>query len=112
MRFLTTAVHELLGHGSGKLFSEVASGSYNFDRDRPPVSPLTGQSVTSWYERGQTWGSVFGPLAATVEECRAILISEYLMDNKQLLSIFGYTDTSEITAEDRTSSLDISSASC
>lgn len=36
-----------------------------------------------------------------MEECRAILLSEYLMDNKEVLGIFGYTDTSEITAEDR-----------
>jgi dipeptidyl-peptidase-3 len=50
---------------------------------------------------GETWTSVFGKLAGTVEECRAILVSEYLMDNKELLGIFGYTDTSEITTEDR-----------
>lgn len=42
------------------------------------------------------WG-----LSTTVEECRAILVSEYLMDNKELLDIFGYTDVSDITADDR-----------
>ena len=36
-----------------------------------------------------------------MEECRAILMSEYLMDNKELLDIFGYTDTSDITADER-----------
>lgn len=30
------------------------------------------------------------------------MMSEYLMDNKELLSIFGYTDSSSITAEERT----------
>lgn len=56
----------------------------------------------SHYLPGQTWNSVFGKLAGTVEECRAILVSEYLMDNEELLGVFGYTGTSEITAEDRT----------
>lgn len=45
--------------------------------------------------------SVFGELSGTVEECRAILVSEYLMDNKEVLGIFGYTDDSEITVDDR-----------
>lgn len=57
--------------------------------------------MTSHYLPGQTWNSVFGGLSTTVEECRAILVSEYLMDNKQLLEIFGYTNVSDITADDR-----------
>ncbi|KAM3507740.1 hypothetical protein MY11210_007020 [Beauveria gryllotalpidicola] len=100
VRFLTTAIHELLGHGSGKLLSETEPGIYNFDKKNPPISPLTNQPVDLHYLPSQSWGSVFGKLAGTVEECRAILISEYLMDNKQLLEIFGYTDTSEITADE------------
>lgn len=101
VRFITTAIHELIGHGTGKLLSETAPGTYNFDQHNLPISPLTGEAITSHYLPGQTWGSVFGKLAGTVEECRAILVSEYLMDNKELLEIFGYTDTSEITAEER-----------
>ncbi|MCJ1470681.1 hypothetical protein MMC07_009328 [Pseudocyphellaria aurata] len=100
VRFLTTAIHELIGHGTGKLLSETSPGTYNFDEQNPPMSPLSGEVVTSHYLAGQTWGSVFGKLAGTVEECRAILMSEYFMDNKDLLDIFGYTDTSNITAED------------
>ncbi|KAH9211492.1 peptidase family M49-domain-containing protein [Leptodontidium sp. 2 PMI_412] len=100
VRFLTTAIHELIGHGTGKLLSETSPGTYNFDKQNPPISPLSGEVVTSYYLHGQTWGSVFGKLAGTVEECRAILMSEYLMDNKDLLGIFGYTDSSNITAED------------
>lgn len=102
MRFLATAIHELIGHGTGKLLSETSPGTYNFDKQNPPISPLTGETVTSHYLRGQTWESVFGKLAGTVEECRAILMSMYFMDNKHLLSIFGYSDSSSITAEDRT----------
>ncbi|PLB51597.1 hypothetical protein P170DRAFT_443778 [Aspergillus steynii IBT 23096] len=85
VRFLTTAIHELLGHGTGKLLSETEPGVYNFDKQNPPISPLTGKAITSHYRPGQTWTSVFGKLAGTVEEYRAILISEYLMDNKELL---------------------------
>ncbi|KAM3443597.1 hypothetical protein MY4824_000483 [Beauveria thailandica] len=100
VRFLTTAIHELLGHGSGKLLSETAPGTYNFDSKNPPINPLTKQPVDLHYLPSQSWGSVFGKLAGTVEECRAILISEYLMDNKQLLENFGYTDSSDITADE------------
>lgn len=100
VRFITTAIHELIGHGTGKLLSETTPGNYNFDKNKPPINPLTGEAVTSHYLPGQTWTSVFGKLAGTVEECRAILVSEYLMDDKNLLDIFGYTDTSDVTAED------------
>ncbi|PKK40992.1 hypothetical protein CI102_14882, partial [Trichoderma harzianum] len=102
VRFLATAIHELIGHGTGKLLSETSPGTYNFDKQNPPFSPLTREAITSHYLPGQTWGSVFGKLAGTVEECRAILMSMYFMDNKHLLSMFGYSDSSSITAEDRT----------
>jgi dipeptidyl-peptidase-3 len=101
VRYVTTAIHELLGHGTGKLLSETRPGTFNFDRQSPPVSPLTGQAVETYYLPGQTWNSVFGKLAGTVEECRAILMSEYLMDDKELMANFGYTATTEVTAEDR-----------
>lgn len=95
---ITTAVHELLGHGSGKLLSETSPGEYNFDKENPPVSPLTGKTVETWYLPGQTWTGVFGKIAGSVEECRAEVMSMYLMDNKELLSMFGYDDTTSITA--------------
>lgn len=103
VRYITTAIHELLGHGTGKLLSESTPGNYNFDPQDPPINPISGKAITSNYLPGQTWTSVFGKLAGTVEECRAILISEYLMDSPELLEIFGYTDTTDITAEDRKS---------
>ncbi|OOQ86712.1 dipeptidyl peptidase III [Penicillium brasilianum] len=100
VRFITAAIHELIGHGTGKLLSETTPGVYNFDKHNPPISPLSGEAVTSHYLPGQMWTNVFGNLAGTVEECRAILVSEYLMDNEELLSIFGYTNNSEISAND------------
>lgn len=96
IRFVTTAVQELLGHGSGKFLSEA-----DIDRESPPVSPLTGRAVETWYGPGQTWTSVFGSIAPSVEECRAMLIPLYLIDNKELLSIFGYDEKSGVTAGER-----------
>jgi len=101
VRFITTAVHELVGHGAGKLLSESAPGQFNFDSSNPPLNPLTNEPIRSWYRPGQTWTSVFQDIAPSVEECRATLISEYLMDSKELLSIFGYDENSSVTADDR-----------
>ncbi|EKJ79605.1 hypothetical protein FPSE_00290 [Fusarium pseudograminearum CS3096] len=100
VRFVTTAIHELLGHGSGKLLSETKPGQFNFDRKYPPVSPLTNKPITTWYRSGQTWTSTFGAAAPSIEECRAMLVPLYLIDDKQLLSIFGYNETSDITTQD------------
>jgi len=95
-------LHELLGHGTGKLMVEESKGYFNFDIQNPPLDPLTRKSITSWYKPGQTWTGQFGDLATTVDECRAELVGAYLMDDKELLSLFGFTDTSEITADDLT----------
>ncbi|KAH8708706.1 Dipeptidyl peptidase 3 [Beauveria bassiana] len=100
IRFVTTSIHELLGHGTGKLLSETSAGVYNFDPERAPINSLTGKPVHSWYRPGQTWTSVFEKLAGTVEECRAMLISYYLGDGKDMLSLFGYDDDSDIKADD------------
>nr|POE54251.1 isoform 2 of dipeptidyl peptidase 3 [Quercus suber] len=63
VRFLTTAIHELLGHGTSKLLSETSPGEYNFNQHEPPTNPLTGEPILTYYLPGQTWGSVFGKLA-------------------------------------------------
>ncbi|KAK4142037.1 peptidase family M49-domain-containing protein [Dichotomopilus funicola] len=96
VNFVTASIHELIGHGSGKLLSETAPNVYNFNKDRPPTNPLTGQAVESWYKPGQTWTSVFGKLAITVEECRANLISYYLADEKEVLRLFVLEDEASI----------------
>lgn len=44
---------------------------------------------------------MFGELATTVDECRAELVGAYLMDDAELLAMFGFTADSEITAQDR-----------
>ncbi|KAK3996843.1 putative dipeptidyl-peptidase [Cladorrhinum sp. PSN332] len=93
-------LHELTGHGCGKLLQETSPGVYNFDTANPPISPLTGKPVTTWYKPGQTWGSVFGGLAGAYEECRAELVAMYLSCEFSALQIFGFGDgTTDIDGE-------------
>lgn len=83
-------LHELLGHGCGKLLQETEKGKYNFDVENPPISPLTNKPITSWYKPGQTWGSVFGNLGASYEECRAECVAMSLGCDFDILAIFGF----------------------
>ncbi len=94
-------LHELLGHGTGRMMAEESDGKYNFDIINPPIDPLTGNPISSWYKPGQTWTGEFGDLATTVDECRAELVGAYLMDDVELLDVFGFNNKSDITAEDR-----------
>lgn len=84
-------IHELLGHGSGKLLSELADGSFNYDHENPPLG-LDGKPITTYYQKGETWGSKFGSLAGAYEECRAEVIALHLITNTDLLKIFGFTE--------------------
>ena len=100
-RFIVTSIHELLGHGTGKLLAETSPGVFNFDYEDKPINSLTGGPIQSWYKPEQTWTSVFKKLACTVEECRAMLISYYLGEGKDMLCRYGYNDITDITADDR-----------
>ncbi|KAL9037456.1 MAG: hypothetical protein Q9214_005698 [Letrouitia sp. 1 TL-2023] len=99
--YIWVVLHELLGHGTGRMMTEE-NGNFNFDIENPPINPLTGLPITSWYRPGQTWTGVFADLATTVDECRAELVGAYLMDNTDLLALFGYTSSTEITTDDLT----------
>jgi dipeptidyl-peptidase-3 len=59
IHFILTVIHELLGHGSGKIHTETAPGEFNFDHLNPPISPVTGKAIQSWYMPKETWGAVF-----------------------------------------------------
>ncbi|PHH58798.1 hypothetical protein CDD81_4372 [Ophiocordyceps australis] len=43
-------LHELTGHGCGKLLQETSPGVFNFDKEKPPVSPITNKPITTWYK--------------------------------------------------------------
>ncbi|KAF8654206.1 hypothetical protein AX16_003732 [Volvariella volvacea WC 439] len=92
---LQVANHELLGHGSGKLFEEGPDGKKNFDPEKV-INPLTGKPITSWYKPGQTPGSVLGEVSSSMEECRAETVALYLVSNLDILKIFNYVEKQEI----------------
>ena len=85
-------IHELLGHGSGKLLQEVAPGEYNFDVKNPPVDPISNQPCTTYYKPGQNWSSVLGQTASSYEECRAECVAMALSCDFDILKIFGFGD--------------------
>ncbi len=83
-------IHELLGHGTGKLLQETSPGVFNFDHNDPPVSPLTGKPISTYYKPSETYSSVFGPTASSYEECRAECVAMALSCDFSLLRIFGF----------------------
>lgn len=93
-------IHELLGYGTGKMMMEEPEGKYNLDLDNPPVNPLTERPIVSWYKPSQTWTGQFEDLATTVDECRCELVGAYLMDDVELLALFGFDEDSAIRAND------------
>ncbi|KAL8839413.1 MAG: hypothetical protein Q9170_001752 [Blastenia crenularia] len=83
-------IHELLGHGTGKLLQETEAGKFNFDVSNPPVSPVTNKPINTHYKPGQTWSSVFGGFSASYEECRAECVAMALSCDFGILKIFGF----------------------
>ena len=93
-------IHELLGHGSGKLYhagtddanSLVASGMKH---------PISGEPISGpFYAPGATWDTTFAKLASPYEECRAECAGIYLCLEPTVLSIFGFSDASEESVHD------------
>ncbi|KAH2666498.1 hypothetical protein KXV79_006076 [Aspergillus fumigatus] len=98
--YIWVVLHEILGHGTSKLLQEDSQGHFNFDREHPPLNPLTGKSIDSWYGPGETWTGVFTDLSTTVDECRAELAGAYLIDVAEILQLFGCTVDSKIKPAD------------
>ncbi|KAH2922445.1 hypothetical protein KXW15_004811 [Aspergillus fumigatus] len=98
--YIWVVLHEILGHGTSKLLQEDSQGHFNFDREHPPLNPLTGKPIDSWYGPGETWTGVFTDLSTTVDECRAELAGAYLIDVAEILQLFGCTVDSKIKPAD------------
>ncbi len=52
---LIVALHELQGHGTGKLFTKnVETGEYNYDH-QSVLNPFTGNPIDTCYLSNETW---------------------------------------------------------
>lgn len=93
------SAHELIGHGCGRLLGQDNTGHFNFDLENPPVSPLTGNPIKTWYTTGKIPKSVFGRIYNAFNECLAESIALVLMSEAELLEVLSTTGSNG-TAED------------
>lgn len=81
-------LHELLGHGSGRMFMDEAEIA-------GVVDPSTQQPITTWYGPGETYPAKFAEYSSSYEECRAECVGLFLCVNKTVLEIFGHGEAAE-----------------
>jgi dipeptidyl-peptidase III len=77
---LIVALHELLGHGTGKLYMLDSEGKpSNFSAET--LNPFTKEpiNIKNCYTDGETWGQKFGKLHSGYEECRADSVALHLI---------------------------------
>lgn len=83
---LIVALHELLGHGTGKLFQLNEAGEKNWPAS--VKNPFTGEDITTFYSASETWSQKFGKLHSGYEECRADSVALHLIQFKEPFEIF------------------------
>jgi len=93
-------IHELLGHGSGKLYHQNTDDAKSLLGVENPLTklPITGP----FYTPGATWGSTFGKLAPSYEECRAECTGLFLCLESSILEVFGVQHDDENSISDVT----------
>lgn len=94
-------IHELLGHGSGRLFHAGTEAAKSVAMQPHPLKDLMPDCVEikgPFYAEGTTWDSTFGRLASSYEECRAECSGIYLCLEPAVLAVFGHTDAAEVVA--------------
>jgi dipeptidyl-peptidase III len=97
-------LHDLVGRGlKGKMMAEIEPGKHNFDVDNPPLNPLTGKPITTWYKPCETYQGKFGDLAVTLDQFKAELVASYLISDLSVLETMGFTGDSTPSAVDRKS---------
>jgi dipeptidyl-peptidase III len=87
------ACHELLGHGTGKLFRKNENGEFNFNHENV-INPLTNKLIDSWYEESETYESKFTDISRSMEELRADLSALYFTFFKDVHEIFQLDENS------------------
>ena len=86
-----TALHELLGHGTGKLFKVDENGKFNFDIENV-INPLSNEKIKSYYLPGETYETRFSNFCRSLEEGRADYMALYLVFDKVGQNIFEFKE--------------------
>jgi dipeptidyl-peptidase-3 len=87
--------HELLGHGSGRLFhrgTDAATAVQAVEHPLKDLMPDCSAITGPFYPEGSTWDSTFAKMASQYEECRAECSGLWLCLEPEVLKVFGHED--------------------
>lgn len=63
---------------------------------------MTGKPIPPWCQPGQTCNGGFGDIATTIDERRCELVGCFLLDDYDLLDLFGYKNDSNLRPDNST----------